>query len=200
VWKSIAISEATVNLIETSRLPWWDMADVVRLGAFTSHVAAGQAMGRGRRQVAPAFRHVLAASLTGGRTPHSATGANGNIHHAVLRAPVPARAEHPASMLPASADAALTQAIKQEGVPDSWQSGLRFIMAQESGGRVDAKNPVHSARGLFQLTAAQYHLNPNGVHSFGNAVEEAQGGIRYIQQRYGTADNAVAFWRQHRWY
>ncbi len=36
--------------------------------------------------------------------------------------------------------------------------------------------------------------------SFGNAVEEAQGGIRYIQQRYGTADNAVAFWRQHHWY
>jgi SLT domain-containing protein len=43
-------------------------------------------------------------------------------------------------------------------------------------------------------------LNPNGTQSFGNAVEEAQGGIRYIQQRYGTADNAVAFWLQHRWY
>jgi hypothetical protein len=54
--------------------------------------------------------------------------------------------------------------------------------------------------GLFQLTAAHYHLNANGVLSFGNAVEEAQGGIRYIRQRYGTADNAVAFRQRHRWY
>jgi SLT domain-containing protein len=88
----------------------------------------------------------------------------------------------------------------REGVPQSWRPELQFIMAHESGGQVGARNPVHSARGLFQLTAAHYHLNPNGARSFGNAVEEAQGGIRYIQQRYGTADNAVAFWRQHRWY
>ena len=46
-------------------------------------------------------------------------------------------------------------------------------MAQESGGQVNVQNPVHSARGLFQLTAANYHLNPNGAGSFGNAVEEA---------------------------
>jgi hypothetical protein len=51
---------------------------------------------------------------------------------------------------------------------------------------VDARNPVHSARGLFQFTAASYHLNPNGVWSFGNAIEEAQGCIRYIQQRHAT--------------
>jgi SLT domain-containing protein len=108
--------------------------------------------------------------------------------------------EKPDSALPAQSDAALTQAMSVKGIPQSWQSGLRFIMAQESGGQVNAKNPVHSARGLFQLTAANYHLNPNGARSFGNAVEEAQGGIRYIQQRYGSADNAVAFWRQHHWY
>jgi SLT domain-containing protein len=65
-------------------------------------------------------------------------------------------------------------------------------MAQESAGKVDATNPVHSARGLFQLTRANYHLKPNGERSFGNAVEEAPGGIRYIQQRYGAADNAVS--------
>jgi len=90
--------------------------------------------------------------------------------------------------------------MKLEGVPQSWQSGLRFIMAHESSGRVGVKNPVHSARGLFQLTAANYHLNPNGAQSFGNGVEEAQGGIRYIQQRYGSADKAVAFWQLHHWY
>jgi SLT domain-containing protein len=73
-------------------------------------------------------------------------------------------------------------------------------MAQESSGQVNAHNPFHSARGLFQLTAANYHYNPHGAASFGNGVEEAQGGIRYIRARYGTIDNAVAFWNSHRWY
>jgi SLT domain-containing protein len=90
--------------------------------------------------------------------------------------------------------------MTREGVPASWQPDLAFIMAQESGGKVDAKSPIHSARGLYQLTAANYHHNPRGPASFGDAVEEAQGGIRYIRARYGTAENAAAFWRQHRWY
>jgi Transglycosylase SLT domain len=120
--------------------------------------------------------------------------------HVPLVTPRAAPVEHSASIIPAQSGAALQQAMRLEGVPESWHAGLRFIMAQESSGKVDARNPVHSARGLFQLTAANYHLNPNGAHSFGNAVEEAQGGIRYIQQRYGTADNAVAFWNQHHWY
>ncbi len=120
--------------------------------------------------------------------------------HQPIAAPRPAAPAKPASVIPALSDAALQLAMTFEAVPQSWLPALQFIMAQESGGQVDARNPVHSARGLFQLTAAHYHLNPNGAQSFGNAVEEAQGGIRYIQQRYGTADNAVAFWQQHRWY
>jgi SLT domain-containing protein len=126
------------------------------------------------------------------------------VQTAVFQVPLAAShatpGEHSASAIPAQSVAALQQAMRLEGVPDSWQPGLRFIMAQESSGKVDARSPVHSARGLFQLTAANYHLNPRGAGSFGNAVEEAQGGIRYIQERYGTADNAVAFWHQHRWY
>jgi SLT domain-containing protein len=112
----------------------------------------------------------------------------------------PAAAAARAASIQARTDAALRQAMTIEGVLRSWQPALRFIMAQESAGKVDARNPVHSARGLFQITAAHYHLNANGVLSFGNAVEEAQGGIRYIRQRYGTADNAVAFRQRHRWY
>lgn len=95
---------------------------------------------------------------------------------------------------------ALAEAMKREGVPESWQSSLRFIMSKESGGRVGVKNPTHSARGLFQLTAANYHYNPRGAASFGNGIEEAQGGIRYIVSRYGSAANAAAFWKQHQWY
>ncbi len=112
------------------------------------------------------------------------------FHHHVQRA----------AHAPAEAAAALKAAMGREGVPDAWENSLRYIMEKESAGKVGAANKVDTARGLFQLTRASYHLNPNGAASFGNGVEEAQGGIRYIQQRYQTADNAAAFWQRHGWY
>jgi len=184
------------------------MADAVRLGLTASRAAngrhGGQAASGAWRHGALAFHHVLAAAMAGARSQRATPVAGSGVQTAALHVPLgmahPRWIEKPDSALPAQSDAALSHAMTLEGVPSSWQSGLRFIMAQESGGQVNARNPVHSARGLFQLTAANYHLNPNGAGSFGNAVEEAQGGIRYIQQRYGTADNAVTFWRQHHWY
>lgn len=95
---------------------------------------------------------------------------------------------------------ALRTAMTKEGVPASWEHPLLFIMDHESSGRVDASNSRDSARGLFQLTQASYHHNPSGAASFGNAVEEAQGGIRYIQSRYRSADHAMKFWQAHGWY
>jgi hypothetical protein len=183
------------------------MAEVVPLGHVKLPVVNGQAGGHtghiGRRASGPGFGQALAAIMARNNAPRNAA-ATGGVQNAVFRVPFTARRppppEKPASVIPAQSDAALQQAMNLERVPQSWRSGLEFIMAQESTGKVDARNPVHSARGLFQLTRAHYHLNPHGERSFGNAVEEAQGGIRYIQQRYGTADNAVAFWRQHRWY
>jgi hypothetical protein len=96
--------------------------------------------------------------------------------------------------------AAVDQAIGAEHVPPTWRNSLLFIAAQESSGRVGARNTTDTARGLFQLTQASWHLNPKGAASFGNATEEAQGGIRYIQARYTTAPHAEAFWRAHHWY
>jgi hypothetical protein len=97
-------------------------------------------------------------------------------------------------------DVALADAMMLEKVPPSWNDSLRFMMGKESGGRIGIQNPGSSARGLFQLTAANHHLNPNGAASFGNGVEQAQGGIRYIKQRYGTADQAMEHWLQYQWY
>ena len=102
--------------------------------------------------------------------------------------------------VPQDVTAALKTAMDKEGVPGDWEAGLHFIIQKESAGKVGAANKVDTARGLFQLTKASYHLNPNGAASFGNAVEEAQGGIRYVAQRYQTADNAVGFWKKHGWY
>lgn len=95
---------------------------------------------------------------------------------------------------------ALRKAMVLEAVPVTSFDDLLWIMAQESSGVVDARNPASTARGLYQLLRPQYELNPHGEKSFGNAVEECQGGIRYIMGRYHTAGLARAFWEKHHWY
>lgn len=149
-----------------------------------------------RRYTGTSFHQVLAAAFD---AKASAGAVRPPVHHAAARVHLPARPAA-AAPTPTATSAVLAQAMAAENVPASWQPSLAFIMARESGGKVDAHSPVHSARGLYQLTAANYHYNPNGVASFGNAMEEAQGGIRYIRARYGSAEKAEAFWRTHHWY
>ncbi|HEY1933229.1 MAG TPA: hypothetical protein VGG99_14555 [Acetobacteraceae bacterium] len=159
-----------------------------------SSTATGQAA---RHYTGTSFKQVLSEAfdtnaMTGSARPLA--------HHAAARVRLPPPQSAAARSAPASASAALAQAMAAEHVPASWQPGLAFIMAHESAGKVGAQSPVHSARGLYQLTAANYHYNPHGAASFGNGVEEAQGGIRYIRARYGTAEKAVSFWHTHHWY
>jgi hypothetical protein len=171
------------------------MADAARIGAITGEALFSRGQRAAHSKTPRSFHQVLTQSLKAapaGQT--SSHQARSPIQPASARVVATRPAAHPA------AEAALSQAMHREGVPPSWHDSLRFIMEKESGGRVDARNPVHSARGLFQLTRANYGYNPNGAASFGNATEEAQGGIRYIRQRYGTADKAVAFWQKHHWY
>ena len=97
---------------------------------------------------------------------------------------------------------ALKRAMQDEGVPASERPSLEFIIAQESEGKVGVPNigARSSATGLFQLTRAAWHYNPRGAASFGSAYEECVGGIRYIKDRFGTADRAEAYWRTHKHY
>lgn len=104
------------------------------------------------------------------------------------------------SVVPVAVQGALRKAMILEGVPDASFGDLLWIMAQESTGVVNARNPASSARGLYQLLRPQYVLNPHGEKSFGNPVEECQGGIRYIMGRYHSASNAKSFWEKHHWY
>lgn len=90
--------------------------------------------------------------------------------------------------------------MRLENIPCTQFEDILWIMAQESSGKVDARNPHSTARGLFQLLRNNYDLNPRGVASFGNDVEECQGGIRYIVQRYRSAGIARQFWQKHHWY
>jgi hypothetical protein len=175
------------------------MADAITLGQTAGGASAETAGHRTHHHAhaqSSSFQQVMLRALRG----EAATGrAHNGVLQAVARVPAATPAK-PVATAPGTAADALGQAMTQEGVPASWHVGLAYIMTRESGGKVDAHSPVHSARGLYQLTAANYHYNPQGVASFGNAVEEAQGGIRYIRARYGTANKAVEFWNQHHWY
>lgn len=120
-------------------------------------------------------------------------------HRHVKPAKVPWHEKDPSAVPPAS-QLALRQAMVLEDVALTDYDDLLWIMAQESEGVVDVRNPKSSARGLYQLLEPQYDLNPHGIKSFGNATEEAQGGIRYILGRYHTVAAARAFWEKHHWY
>lgn len=98
------------------------------------------------------------------------------------------------TLVPLASQIALRKAILIENVSIGEYDDFLWIMAQELGGVVNARNSVSTARGLFQLLAAQYPLNPNGIDSFGDAVEECQGGIHYVMGRYHSARIAKAFW------
>jgi hypothetical protein len=112
----------------------------------------------------------------------------------------PAWREKDPALVPDEIRQALKTALELENVPLSHYDDLLWIIAQESGGRVGVCNSCSTARGLFQLLHVNYCLNPNGEQSFGNAVEECRGGIRYVMGRYRSAAKAKAFWRQHHWY
>jgi len=82
-------------------------------------------------------------------------------------------------------------------------SSEKWIIGKESSGRTNAKNPRSSAFGLGQLIlanrkkyAAKLGVSPNTTDY------EAQKAMfrMYVKERYGTADNARAFWQKHGWY
>ncbi|MDR1968229.1 MAG: hypothetical protein LBQ32_05990 [Burkholderiaceae bacterium] len=103
-------------------------------------------------------------------------------------------------IIPLDVQIALRKAMRLENISPADFNDLLWIMAQESGGVVGASNPKSTARGLFQLYIGQYKLNPNGEKSFGNPIEECQGGIHYIYGRYHTVKRAKEFWKKHYWY
>ncbi len=107
------------------------------------------------------------------------------------------RYQDPTNLPPESAEA-LKTAMVQTDTPVDWYGDLAWIMMQESSGIVGVRNPSSTAAGLFQLET--YDLMPHGSASLGNAVEECVGGIKYIDQRYGTAAAAKVFWMDHGWY
>ena len=75
-----------------------------------------------------------------------------------------------------------------------------FIIMKESGGDPTADNPRSTAFGLGQLLidGRRHYLGANAdTIDCGLQLQAFRG---YVRDRYGTAENARAFWLSHGWY
>jgi len=104
--------------------------------------------------------------------------------------------------------------VLSAGVADPRHAGLiarrgglsaaeAWIIARESGGSVFADNPTSTAFGLGQLLLAnrQYYGRLLGFSPSTTSYSEQLAMFRaYVRDRYGTAENAKAFWQAHGWY
>jgi hypothetical protein len=78
-----------------------------------------------------------------------------------------------------------------------------WIIQHESGGRTTADNPNSTAFGLGQLLLAN-RQRIGGILGFSPSTTDFAQQLAmfryYYRERYGTAENAKAFWQAHGWY
>ncbi|MFR9806922.1 transglycosylase SLT domain-containing protein [Pseudonocardia sp. RS010] len=84
-----------------------------------------------------------------------------------------------------------------------WGAGLQWdalswLISHESGWRPTAQNPTSTAYGLFQFLNSTW--GTVGGSKTSNPAQQAEYGLRYIRNRYGSPLGAKAFWTAHRWY
>lgn len=92
----------------------------------------------------------------------------------------------------------ISQGIEKAGVGADWTPYLNWIIQKESSGNPQAKNSKSSAYGLMQFLDSTW--KNYGIGNRDNPVDQVVSGINYIKKRYGTPQNAVAFWQQNGWY
>ena len=78
-----------------------------------------------------------------------------------------------------------------------------WIIQHESGGRTTAQNPTSTAFGLGQLLIGN-RQRIGGILGFSPYTTDWGQQLAmfryYVRERYGTAENAQAFWQAHGWY
>ncbi|WP_339306557.1 transglycosylase SLT domain-containing protein [Paenibacillus sp. FSL R5-0519] len=100
----------------------------------------------------------------------------------------------------ATASAAVSNAIKALGYPDSWLQPALELVARESSFNSNAKNPKSSAAGLFQfLDSTRKNYGGSSVN-WSDPNQQALQGLKYVKDRYGDPVKALQFWDKNKWY
>jgi len=119
---------------------------------------------------------------------------------APTQAPTPAGATGANATGRAALQGAADRATSKAGVPASWSksNALWTLLQHESGLNPRAKNPSSTAYGLFQFLDSTWKTV--GATKTSDPEKQFEAGFKYIKQRYGTPENAWAFWQKHHWY
>lgn len=86
--------------------------------------------------------------------------------------------------------------LEQAGIPKSWFGAITEIIKKESGWRVNASNGQY--QGIPQTTVG--NLRAAGSDWRTNPITQLKAMKKYISERYGNANKALAFRRVHNWY
>lgn len=95
----------------------------------------------------------------------------------------------------------LSVAQQRFGIPSDWVPALTQIVKNESGFNPSAQNKTSTAYGYAQFlssTRASYEKKM-GI-SYSDPVNQIGMMAQYLKDRYGTAQNALAFWNKNHWY
>jgi septal ring factor EnvC (AmiA/AmiB activator) len=76
----------------------------------------------------------------------------------------------------------------------------QWIIMRESGGDPTADNPTSTAFGLGQLLLGNRILYLGQDYATIDCGKQLSAFRAYVRDRYGTAQNAQAFWQAHGWY
>lgn len=99
-----------------------------------------------------------------------------------------------------TAEKAISDAVKLNGMPPSWVKPIMELVARESSLDPTAANPSSSAKGLFQfLDGTRANYGGNKV-DWNDPYQQSVAGVKYIMDRYGTPEKALAFWDKNHYY
>ncbi|MER7705364.1 transglycosylase SLT domain-containing protein [Kitasatospora sp. NPDC097605] len=104
-----------------------------------------------------------------------------------------------AGLVPATASAATPQTIAAQIVPANQLASFSQIIAHESSWNVTAVNPSSGAYGLAQALPGS-KMATHGADWKTNPTTQIRWALDYMNDRYGSPNNAWAFWQTHHWY
>lgn len=85
-------------------------------------------------------------------------------------------------------------------MPSNWLNPLLELVARESSFNPNAKNPKSTAAGLFQFLDGTRKNYGGSKVDWSDPMQQALAGIKYVNDRYGTPEKALAFWDKNKWY
>lgn len=86
------------------------------------------------------------------------------------------------------------------GIPESWLKPTLELVARESSFNSSAKNKKSTAAGLFQFLDGTRASYGGKSVDWSDPNQQALAGLKYIKDRYGTPEKALAFWDKNNWY